>query len=122
MSLNYNLQSTSDIFFSHDCSECHRPTKLANTLEYVFTGNALENLTFKQQILTGRCELVTTIKSSEEFTDTLLEKLLLLLHYSFTVTQQAMFLKKLKCNLQSSKFVVLCDSAENYSFMLQDEA
>jgi hypothetical protein len=33
-----------------------------------------------------------------------------------------MFLKELKCNLQSGEFVVLCDFAENYSFILQDEA
>jgi hypothetical protein len=33
-----------------------------------------------------------------------------------------MFLKELKCNLQSGEFVVLCDFAENYSFVLQDEA
>jgi hypothetical protein len=50
----------------------------------------------------------------------LLEKLLLLLSYSFIATQQ--FLKELKCNLQSSEFVVLCDIAENSSSILQDEA
>jgi hypothetical protein len=33
-----------------------------------------------------------------------------------------MFLKELKCNLQSGEFVVLCDFAENYSFFLQDKA
>jgi hypothetical protein len=33
-----------------------------------------------------------------------------------------MFLKELKCNLQSSEFVVLSNFAENYSFVLQDEA
>jgi hypothetical protein len=33
-----------------------------------------------------------------------------------------MFPKELKCNLQSSEFVVLCDFAENCSFLLQDEA
>jgi hypothetical protein len=33
-----------------------------------------------------------------------------------------MFLKELKCNLQSIEFVVLCDFAENYYFVLQDEA
>jgi hypothetical protein len=33
-----------------------------------------------------------------------------------------MFLKELKCNLQSGEFLVLCDFAENYSFVLQDEA
>jgi hypothetical protein len=71
---------------------------------------------------TDRCELVTTVKSTEEFVESLLEKLLLLIHDPFIATQQAMFLKELKCNLQSSEFVVLCDFAENYSFVLQDEA
>jgi hypothetical protein len=33
-----------------------------------------------------------------------------------------MLLKELKCNLQSGEFVVLCDFAENYSLVLQDEA
>jgi hypothetical protein len=88
----------------------------------VFTGNAIENITFKQWISTDRCELVTIVKSTEEFIESLLEKLLLLLLHSFTATQQAMFLKKLKSNLQSGEFVVLCNIAENYSFILQDEA
>jgi hypothetical protein len=52
----------------------------------------------------------------------LLAKLLLLLRHPFIATQQAVFLKELKCNLQSGEFVVLCDFAENYSFVLQDEA
>jgi hypothetical protein len=33
-----------------------------------------------------------------------------------------MFLKELKCNLQSRESVGLCDFAENYSFILQDES
>jgi hypothetical protein len=72
--------------------------------------------------LTDRCELVTTVKSTEEFIESLLEKLLLLLRHSFIATQQAMFLTELKCNLHSSEFVVLCDFTENYSFVLQNEA
>jgi hypothetical protein len=31
-------------------------------------------------------------------------------------------LKELKCNPQSGEFVVLCNFAENFSFILQDEA
>jgi hypothetical protein len=33
-----------------------------------------------------------------------------------------MFLKDLKCDLQSAGFVVLCNFAENYSFVFQDGA
>jgi hypothetical protein len=108
--------------FSHDCSECPGPADLENTLEDVFTDNAIENIAFKWWISTDRCELVTTVKPTEEFIESSLEKLLLLLHHSFIATQQAMFLKELKCNLQSGEFVVLCDFAENYCFVLQDEA
>jgi hypothetical protein len=35
-----------------DCNECPGPTDLENTLEDVFTDNAIESITFKQWILT----------------------------------------------------------------------
>jgi hypothetical protein len=88
----------------------------------IITDNATENIIFKQWISIDRCELVTTVTSIEEFIESLLEKMLLLLRHSFTTTQQVMFLKELKYNPQTGEFVVLCDFAENYSFLLQDEA
>jgi hypothetical protein len=88
-----DLQSTSDKLFFHDCSEYSGPNDLENILEDIFTNNAIENITFKQWILTDRCELISTVKSTEEFIESLLVKLLLLLRYSFIATQQAMFLK-----------------------------
>jgi predicted metal-binding protein len=94
-------------FFSCDCGECPGPPDLENTLEDVFTDNAIENITFKQWILTDRCELITTVKSTEEFIESLLEILLLQLCHSIIATQQAMFLRQLKCNLQSGESVVL---------------
>jgi hypothetical protein len=48
--------------FFRDCSKCPGPTNLENTLEDVFTDNAIENITFKQWISTDRCELVTIVK------------------------------------------------------------
>jgi hypothetical protein len=33
--------------FFHECSECPGPVDLENTLENVFTDNAIENITFK---------------------------------------------------------------------------
>jgi hypothetical protein len=75
LSLHYDLQSTSDKLFVHDCGECAGPTNLENILENVFTDNATQNITFKQWILTDRRESVTTVKSDEKFTESLLEKL-----------------------------------------------
>jgi hypothetical protein len=92
---------------------------MSRTYQDVSTDNAIENNTFKQWISTDRCELGITVKTTEEFIESLLEKLLLLLHqpiiHSFQHSK-AMFLKELKCNLQSGEFVVLCDFGENYSF------
>jgi hypothetical protein len=117
------LQSTSGKLFFLDCSECPGPTNLENTLEDVFSDNAIENITFKQWISTARRELITIVKSTEE----LIESLLINCYFyfvihSFIATQQAMFFKELKSNLQSGEFVVLCYFTENYSFILQGEA
>jgi hypothetical protein len=38
-------------------------------------------------------------------------------YFYFITVQQAMFLKGLKCNLQSYEFVVLCKFAEDCSFL-----
>jgi hypothetical protein len=40
--------------FFHGCSECPGPTNSENILEDVFIYNAIENITFKQWILTDR--------------------------------------------------------------------
>jgi hypothetical protein len=79
--------------------------------------------------LTDSCELITIVKSTEEYIELLPEILftstLAFIHsfiHSFIATQQAMFLKELKYDLQSGEFVVLCDFAENYSFVLQHGA
>jgi hypothetical protein len=117
------IQPQTNCFF-HDYSECPGPTDLENTLQYVFTDNATENIAFKQWISTDRCELITTVKSTEEYTEALLEIVTSNLSFihSFIATQQAMFLKELKCDLQLGESVVLRDFAENYSFVFQDEA
>jgi predicted metal-binding protein len=67
----------------HDCGECPGPTDLENTLEDVFSDNAIENITFKQWISTDCCKLITSAKSTEELIESLLEKLLFLLHHTF---------------------------------------
>jgi hypothetical protein len=45
-------RSSKHHLFSRNCSECPEPTDLENTLEDVFTDNAIENITFKQWTLT----------------------------------------------------------------------
>jgi hypothetical protein len=79
--MNFNPPHTNCFF--RDCSECSGPTDLENTLEHVFTDNAIENIAFKQCISKNRRELITIVKSTEEYIESLLELLLLILFHSF---------------------------------------
>jgi hypothetical protein len=86
------------------------------TFEDVLNHNAIQNITFEECNST-----VAIVKLTEEFTESLFEKLLLLLCRTFTATHQVMPLKELNCYLQSDEFVVFCNFIENYSFTSQDE-
>jgi hypothetical protein len=95
---------------------------LQNLLENLIEENAIEHVTFKQWMSTDRSTPEITVKPSDEFSDMLTAKLAVLQQHSFVAVQQAMYLKKLKSDLQVNTVIVLCDFAENYSFIKQDEA
>jgi hypothetical protein len=68
-----------------------------------------------------RSTLEITVKQSDEFTDVNCNAGSIAATL-FCAVQQAMYLKELKSDLQVGVATVLCDFAENYSFILQDEA
>ena len=49
------------------------------------------------------------------------DKLIKLLTHSFIALNQSNFFKETKENLKEGPFAVICDFAENYKFVLQDE-
>ena len=49
------------------------------------------------------------------------DKLIKLLTHSFIALNQSNFFKETKENLKEGQFAVICDFAENYKFVLQDE-
>jgi hypothetical protein len=80
--------------------------------------NAIEYVTFMHYISIGRSTLETTIKSSDGFTGMLMANLAVLKPCSFASFHQGTYLKELKCDLQVT---MLCNFAESYSFILQNE-
>jgi hypothetical protein len=96
--------------------------KLQDLLGNLPEENAIEHVFFKQWISTDRSTLETTVKPSDGFTNMLIAKLAVLHPHSFVAVQQAMYLKELKSGLQVGVVIVLCNFAENYSFILQHEA
>lgn len=101
------------------CSECPGTDNLAEKISDFFNDNGVENIEFKQLLSTDRSTLETLVKSSEDFTAFLIEKLQILLQHSFITTEQATFLR-VKSNI--NEVIALGDFAENYSFILQDAA
>jgi hypothetical protein len=68
------------------CTECPGSENLEQKISDYFNDNEVENITFKQWISTDRSTLETLVKSSEDFTAVLIEKLQLLLQHSFIAT------------------------------------
>ncbi len=61
-------------------------------------------------------------KPSDEFVETLCEKLEKLQSHSFIATQQSQFYEECKASLKPDEVVVSADFSENYAFVLQDAA
>ncbi len=82
----------------------------------------IDTVTYKQWTAVDRSTLETVSEPSDEFVESLGEKLGALLPHSFIATQQSMFYKECKSSLKAGEFVVSADFSENYSFVLQDAA
>ena len=94
---------------------------LKKRIEEAFELNCIENITYKQWIqVEKRTSLETLVKPTEEFINTLFEKFPKLLLHSFLASQQSSYLTHLKQSLKEGEYLIICDFAENYSFILQD--
>jgi len=80
-----------------------------------------DDVTFKQWVTTDRAELVTMVKSQDEYLETLLEKLHNLKSHHYVSKIQSQFMKEIKERLPENECIVLADFAENFTFLVQDE-
>src|SRR5215469_4308216 len=104
----------------HVCPKCDRGgvKKFVRQLE-TFKKN--EEFTYKQWVSTDRCTIVQVIESSENFLESLSNKVNKLTRHHFVAKAQTRFLKHLKSNLQPNEVIILGDFSENYSYIVQDE-
>lgn len=84
--------------------------------------NNIDNVTYKHWVSKPRTSLQTATMPSEEFVSNFCDKIRTLLPHSFIAKEQAEFLRNLKDALRENEFLVICDFAENYSFVVQDAA
>ena len=102
------------------CKSCPGISALKENLKEHMDVHLIDDVAYKQWVSVDRSTLETVSKSADDFVDEFCEKLEILLPHSFVAKQQSSFQSELKTCLQSGEFLVVCDFAENYSFILQD--
>ncbi|XP_044594868.1 uncharacterized protein LOC123272234 [Cotesia glomerata] len=115
-------KSPSFLCYLGRCENCPGVDELSNLLLACFENHEIENITYKYWISKPRSSLETIIKPIEEFVEDFCTELKTLLPYSFIAKEQAKFLKTLRETLEPNEFIIICDFAENYAFVVQNAA
>ena len=110
------------ICYLGECEYCPGIKKLRETFVTLLDENLIDSITYKQWTAVDRSTLETMTKSSDEFVDSLCEKLKALQSHSFIATQQGKFYEDCKASLEPREVVISADFSENYAFVVQDFA
>ena len=121
LNLMMYIEPTANCYFGK-CFKCPGVKKVEDILEAAFEEHVVEFLTFRQWMSVDRCNLELITKPANEFIEIFSEKLLTLRPHHYVAKQQSLFLKKKKESLQAGEAIVIGDFAENFSFVVQDEA
>lgn len=111
--------ATSQCFFG-TCSHCPNIDFFKDFLTNTFDENDINEISYKHWITRPRTSLETAIKLSIEFVEDFCNQLKLLLPHSFIAKEQAEFFRNMREILQDGEYLVVCDFAENYAFVVQD--
>lgn len=104
------------------CQNCPGGDALCNYIVGALQDHDIDKVYYKQWIFKPRTTLGTCDDEPIEFAQEFCEKLENLLTHDFIARQQASFIKSLKESLQDGQFLVICDFAENYAFVIQNAA
>ena len=103
------------------CTECPDPSELKKQMEWAFEETLMDTVSYKQCVATDRTTLENFEKTTDEFIEVFVGKLMTLKKYSFIAAQQNSYLNEIRNSLNSTEVIVLLDFSENYSFVIQDE-
>ena len=106
------------ICYFGECEYCPGIEKLRETFVMLLDEYLIDSITYKQWTAVDRSTLETMTKSSDEFVDSLCEKLEALQSHMFIATQQGKFYEECKASLDPGEVVVSADFSENYAFVV----
>lgn len=102
------------------CNKCPGTDAISSSLWD--ESEILSEIRYKQWISTDRCNLVTLVKTTDEFINELKQNLIALKSHHFIAKKQSEYLKTLKETLKNNiECIALVDFSENYTFVVQDE-
>lgn len=104
------------------CELCPDGESLKNHLREVLREHYVERIEFQVWQHTDRSTLKTEIAEIDEFIEELCRLLFKLKPHDFISKLQSSYVNELKKNLPDNQFLVQCDFAENYAFVVQNAA
>lgn len=104
------------------CDVCPGHGKITEVMEKAFENNNISEISYNQWLNVDRCNLETLKKHTPEFIEELCDQLDILLRHDFVAKVQSAYFAHLKETLKPGEFLISLDFAENYSFVVQDEA
>ena len=114
---SYCVESAND-----KCHLCQKVEIMKKALLEALDAEGVDEVSFKAWVSVDHTTLETITQSTDEFVDSLIEKLLKLRWHDFIAKEQASFLMDLKSHISNQEVIVQGDFAENYSFIVQDAA
>ena len=103
-----------------ECLDCPNMVLLRKHLLECLKEMNIFEIQFESWFQTDRCTIGSKTVNIYEFLNILGEKLLKLKTHDFFARKQFIFSDQLKQNLQKGEFLVCCDFAENYAFVIQN--
>ena len=101
---------------------CPSTSALKDFITSVLADQCINRAEFQTWQQTDRSTLREEITDAKDFAEQICERLLKLELHSFTAKQHLYFFKNLKDTLKEREFLILCDFAENYAFVVQNAA
>ncbi|KYM96890.1 hypothetical protein ALC62_12427 [Cyphomyrmex costatus] len=104
------------------CELCPDGESLKNHLLSILHERYIDRIEFQVWQHTDRSTLKTEIVDNEEFIEQLCRLLFKLKPHDFISKMQSSYVNELKTTLLDNEFIVQCDFAENYAFVIQNAA
>ncbi|CAG9765987.1 unnamed protein product [Ceutorhynchus assimilis] len=105
-----------------ECEQCPNEKGIDDFLSTIQESQPLaESVEYSQWISNDRCQMKTLSENYEEFMKNFKEQILKTKPHHYISKKQSNFLRARKENLAEHECIVMCDFAENYAFVIQDD-